>query len=119
MERAELEREHCRAAAIAATIDGQTIMLVPKVFSSGSLGWYGQGKVFVGDSRCQVGINVTVIGSKPVTTGDRAQPTQSKPPVLVPGEQNGPMPKQALDAPPASSPLFGDQNPSKPRRKRS
>ena len=40
----------------------------PKEFSSGSIGWYVNGKVLVEVNgiqvKCQVGINLTIVGSK-------------------------------------------------------
>ncbi|MDR2499501.1 MAG: hypothetical protein LBD37_00290 [Treponema sp.] len=44
-----------------------TIFAPEKVFSSGSIGYYGSGKIENPESheRYQVGMNITLIGSKP------------------------------------------------------
>jgi hypothetical protein len=59
--------EKCKA--IPANIDGQTLMGEPKVFSTGSVGWYINGKALVTLANgekvwAQVGCNVTIVGSK-------------------------------------------------------
>lgn len=48
----------------------------PKVFTSGSRGWYLSGKVEVGGERCQVSCCITVIGSK-VTGGSKSEKGKS------------------------------------------
>ena len=53
---------------VVLTIDGAEVPLTmtPKEFASGSYGYFAQGKVDGQDGRrFQVGINATVIGSKP------------------------------------------------------
>jgi len=55
-------------AILAVTIAGQPIAADRKQFSTGSLGWYGQGKIVVEIDgvpvKVQVGLNLTVVGSK-------------------------------------------------------
>jgi hypothetical protein len=56
------------AAPIAVRIGDQSLIAVPKEFSTGSLGWYGQGKIVMDINgvavQVQVGVNLTVVGSK-------------------------------------------------------
>lgn len=60
-----------RAAKVAlpVSIDGQSLFAQRKAFSTGSVGYYAQGKVaLMVDGQpvlCQVSVTVTVIGSKP------------------------------------------------------
>ena len=52
------------------------LFLAPKVFKSGSVGWYCSQKAVLGDSPCQVNLCITVIGTKRATTNDSAgEPT--------------------------------------------
>ena len=65
-----ISREHFRTTVteIPVTIAGKTVMVDPKEFSTGSLGWYLADKVQieVGGKKCtvQVGLNLTIVGSK-------------------------------------------------------
>jgi hypothetical protein len=65
-----MNRESFRAQAkpVEVTIDGIPALAAPKEFSTGSLGWYLNGKVSlkVGDEpvKVQVGLNLTIVGSK-------------------------------------------------------
>ena len=56
------------AVALPVQVNGATLQAGIRQFSTGSLGWCHSGKVDVkvGDKivRCQVGLNITVIGSK-------------------------------------------------------
>ncbi len=56
------------AKSIVLQLNGQPVMLEPKDFSTGSIGWYAGGKVVleVGGEplKCQIGFNITVVGSK-------------------------------------------------------
>lgn len=67
-----LTRSHFRANAkpIRLNIDDLQLNLDPKEFSTGSLGWYANGKITVmlGDIpvRVQVGVNLTVVDSKKI-----------------------------------------------------
>jgi hypothetical protein len=58
-----------KAAPIQVQIAGTTIVADVKKFASGSVGWYAGGKVHVEVDgklvKCQVGLNITVVGSKP------------------------------------------------------
>lgn len=49
---------------VALTVDGQGISASKKEFSSGSVGWNGNGKVVVGGLVCQVSCNIVIVGSK-------------------------------------------------------
>jgi hypothetical protein len=57
------------AKPLEVTINGVPMLAVPKLFSTGSYGWYLTGKtpVKVGDAvvNVQIGLNATVVGSKP------------------------------------------------------
>ncbi len=55
-------------AALTLTLAGQNLAAAPKVFSTGSRGYYAGGKVTLPDgTRLQVSLNAVVIGSKPRT----------------------------------------------------
>ena len=68
-----ISKEHFKIAAkpIEAVIDGQTVSVDVKEFQTGSVGWYQSGKINlrIGGvlTPCQMGITVTVIGSKVLT----------------------------------------------------
>lgn len=49
------------------------LYLAPKVFKSGSVGWYCSTKAVIGDSPCQVNLCITVIGTKREATNGRPQ----------------------------------------------
>jgi hypothetical protein len=59
-------RQHARPLAVQ--INGTPVVAEAKEFSTGSLGWYAGQKVtvLVGDTpvKVQVGLNLTVVGSK-------------------------------------------------------
>lgn len=44
------------------------LFLAPKVFKTGSVGWFYSGKVVLSDSACQVNLCITVIGTKTAPT---------------------------------------------------
>ena len=56
------------AKPVTITINGQPLVAAPKEFSTGSLGWFLGDKVtvMVGDVpvKVQLGINLTIVGSK-------------------------------------------------------
>jgi hypothetical protein len=56
------------AKAVEVIINGTTMLADPKEFSTGSLGWYLNGKtvIEVGGQKVtvQVGLNMTIVGSK-------------------------------------------------------
>lgn len=64
-------RDH--AHAIEITINGVPFLAEAKEFSTGSLGWYLNGKtpIKVGESpvNVQVGLNLTIVGSKDLPPG--------------------------------------------------
>lgn len=74
------------------------LFLKPKVFSSGSVGWYLSTKVTVSDTLCQVGFCLTVVGTK--RTPDNAQ-VQQVPPE---GEKAPETPQKLFEANKASRP---------------
>jgi hypothetical protein len=57
-----------KAKPVEVVIDGNKMVGAPREFSTGSLGWYINGKatIMVGDTpvTVQVGLNLTVVGSK-------------------------------------------------------
>ena len=53
---------------------GQVVALMtadPKEFKTGSRGFYGMGKVQIGDKRYQVQVQLVEIGSKPKETNEK------------------------------------------------
>jgi hypothetical protein len=56
------------AKQVTVVINGQTLIAEPKEFSTGSLGWYLNGKLPVEVDgkmvQVQIGMNLTVVGSK-------------------------------------------------------
>ena len=56
------------AKPVTVTIAGQPLAASPKQFSTGSVGFFANGKVTVvidsAPVQCQVSVNITVIGSK-------------------------------------------------------
>ena len=56
------------AQPVEVVINGQSLLAPVKEFSTGSLGWYLNGKttIKVGDSlvSVQIGLNLTIVGSK-------------------------------------------------------
>lgn len=73
-------REH--AEAIEVTINGIPMAAEAKEFSTGSLGWYLNGKTMlpVGDKKVsvQIGLNLTIVGSKGLPAGE-AKPAKAEP----------------------------------------
>ena len=76
---------HAHAKPVAVSIGGNTMQAEVKEFSTGSLGWYLNGKTMIeidGKSvSVQIGMNLTIVGSKELpkeagetspTTGDVA-----------------------------------------------
>lgn len=51
--------------SLPAKIDGYEVILIPKRFKSGSVGWYSGGKIEVNGVRCQLSLSLVVVGSKP------------------------------------------------------
>lgn len=56
------------AKAVEITINGTPMLAEPREFSTGSLGWYLNGKTVIDVNgtkvTAQVGLNLTVVGSK-------------------------------------------------------
>jgi hypothetical protein len=56
------------AKPVSVTIDGQSLTATVKEFSTGSLGWYVNGKITLDVNGVavpvQVGLNLTIVGSK-------------------------------------------------------
>ncbi|MBP8808087.1 MAG: hypothetical protein KBG48_22520 [Kofleriaceae bacterium] len=57
-----------KAEALKVTINGQDLLAEVKEFSTGSFGWYLNGKIVVPidgkNVSVQIGMNLTVVGSK-------------------------------------------------------
>ena len=51
---------------VEAKIAEQTLTGIFREFSSGSKGWYLNGKIVIDGVKCQVSCNIIIIGSKPV-----------------------------------------------------
>jgi len=51
--------------SISVQIDGQSMVADYREFSTGSKGYNVSGKIKIGGNKCQVGLNVIVVGSKP------------------------------------------------------
>jgi len=70
-----------QAKPIQVVINGQPFLAQPKQFKTGSVGWFLSGKVNagVGDEvvKVQIGLNLTVIGSKPEANGQATASTPS------------------------------------------
>ena len=65
-----ITREQFRegAKAVSVVIAGSTMLAEPKEFSTGSLGWYLNGKTVIEINgvavSVQIGMNLTIVGSK-------------------------------------------------------
>lgn len=53
---------------LEVVIDGQRLLMSPKRFKSGSVGWYLSTKLELSGSRSQLSFSAVVVGSKPTTT---------------------------------------------------
>jgi hypothetical protein len=66
------------AKPVTVTIDGQTMTATVKEFSTGSLGWYVNGKITLDVNGVavpvQVGLNLTIVGSKELPNDRPAEP---------------------------------------------
>lgn len=62
------------AKAVNVTINGATMLAEPKEFSTGSLGWFLNGKTVIEVDgvpvTVQVGMNLTIVGSKELTKSE-------------------------------------------------
>lgn len=67
-----------KAEPLKVVINGQELLAEVKQFSTGSFGWYLNGKILVAlDGKTvavQVGMNLTVVGSKEAEPGSPAAP---------------------------------------------
>jgi hypothetical protein len=72
---------HDGAKPVTVTIDGQTLTAPKKEFSTGSLGWYVNGKITLDVNGVavpvQVGLNLTIVGSKELPNDRPAEPAES------------------------------------------
>jgi hypothetical protein len=63
------------AKAVEVIINGTTMLADPKEFSTGSLGWYLNGKTVIEVNgvkvTVQVGLNMTIVGSKELPKSDQ------------------------------------------------
>lgn len=75
----QVTREQFRnnAKPVMVTIAGVPVLAEVKEFSTGSLGWYLNGKtvIQIGDTAVtvQIGLNLTIVGSKELPTGSNGQ----------------------------------------------
>jgi hypothetical protein len=81
------------AKPIEITIGGQTLQVPVKFFSTGSLGWYLNGKttLHVGNESVpvQIGLNLTIVGSKELPQ-DEAAPASHPAPAPGAGGDHAP-----------------------------
>ncbi len=86
-------RDH--AQSVAVVINGKEFKVPKKEFSTGSLGWYLNEKMDVTidgvDVKVQIGLNLTIVGSKELPGG-------------APAEAQAAPPKPAASAAPAAPP---------------
>ena len=65
------------AKSVEVVINGVPFIAEPKSFSTGSLGWYLNGKAAlkVGETpvSVQIGLNLTIVGSKELPQSDQAE----------------------------------------------
>lgn len=61
-----------KAEALGVTIGTSRLIMEPRQFSSGSVGWFCSGKATVNGILCQVSMNVVAVGSGPVSN-DKAK----------------------------------------------
>jgi hypothetical protein len=75
------------AQPITVDIGGNKMVAMPKHFSTGSLGFYATGKtvIEIGGVPCQaqVGVNITLVGSKPSEPTPAPAPAALKPKVAI------------------------------------
>jgi hypothetical protein len=65
---------------VGCTFAGSQYDLHPKLFSTGSRGWYGSTKSYVDGWKCQVSITCTIIGSKGKKDGEQLDTPEEKAP---------------------------------------
>lgn len=69
-----------KAAPLKITINGQDMLAEVKQFSTGSFGWYLNGKTVIEiDGKAvsvQIGMNMTVVGSKDADRGTPSKPAE-------------------------------------------
>lgn len=73
-----IETDHEKVQPILADVGGNTMFLAPKRFKTGSLGWHGQRKGTIDDTRVQISTIVTVIGSRLAPVKEAASVQMSK-----------------------------------------
>ena len=67
------------AAPLSVLLAGQTLSAKPKVFKTGSSGWYLGGKVDVDGVRCQLSMSLVIVGSKPLRESSNGEQTTPMP----------------------------------------
>jgi len=107
------EALHMKCSPVKVAVEEYPMYLMPKVFTTGSLGWHGQGKVVLSDTPCQVNIVITIIGSKPSvgpTPAATAKPKRERKITAPKNAQDAsgesPHENTGLEPPPDTSPLF-------------
>lgn len=90
-----LTRDQFRTAAqpVAVVINGREFKVPKKEFSTGSLGWYLSDKMDVTidgvDVKVQIGLNLTIVGSKEIPADPAGTaPAAPPPPPAAPGGAN-------------------------------
>ncbi len=72
-----------KAEAVKMTLNGQELIVPTKEFSSGSLGWYYNGKATVMIDgvavQVQLGLTLTIVGSKELPPDPNATPAPAPP----------------------------------------
>ena len=63
---AKNERDFETMVPLEATIDGRAVVIPPKVFSTGSIGYHFTDKVMIGGRLTQVNLLFTLVGTKPI-----------------------------------------------------
>jgi hypothetical protein len=86
----ELQEYMTKAGALRCLIDDASLLANRKKFASGSLGWHFSGKaqILVGEYylTCQIGLCVTIVGSKPGSPPTAPEtPMSLLPPLDPPG----------------------------------
>src|SRR4051812_48687969 len=85
-----ITRDQFRAHAkpLELTINGQSLKVPVKFFQTGSLGWYLNNKIDVDiggvSVSVQIGLNMTIIGSKELPGEPGAPPPAAPPPAAAP-----------------------------------
>lgn len=61
----DFSRHLLEAKTVDCKVQDQSVPLRPKVYSTGSVGWYFSGKAEIDGTPCQLSFTAVIIGSKP------------------------------------------------------